>query len=241
MGEGWETQLRLEKGDVSGDRLAEHMPVLKRAMFPPDGASAVVAVAGAPVELKRAMFPPPTPSRHRNGQRVRGVESGDVPDRAGQVGTAVVVRKKASRRPGLAFPTACPPPLCCSWGSRPVDSPWKTLPAKLGAEFACHAPYSSRRPCRLSRRLSETPGDVPESVQFSVARNVQFSVAIEQTVPRRMKGAMLSTAPVPKNKQGAVVEGWETATPPLEWGGVPSTAPTNAPNPAYVGQHRPRV
>ena len=95
VGEGWETQLRPDWGDVSIDSLGERSPVLKRAMLPSDGAPTVVAITGAPAEL-RAMFP--------IGRQVRA---------------AFVCFGNSFRRTGPAFPTACPPPLYLIWGSRP--------------------------------------------------------------------------------------------------------------------------
>ena len=87
-------------------------------MFPSDGTPTIVSVAGAPAGLKGAMFPPPTSCRHGNHRRMPNLNGAmfrtrrDRPDLRSRSGSGFPTT-------GPAFPTACPPPLCLTWGSRP--------------------------------------------------------------------------------------------------------------------------
>ena len=119
------------------------------------------------------------------------IETGDVPDQAVQVGPAFVVHPALlpaiQPRVSHTLPTAA----VFVWGIAPVDSPWKTLPAKSATEpFAPAAGDSAPtrvRPPRHRRRVFHAS----------------------------------STAPVPSRTGGAVGEGWETQLhTPIEWGDV---------------------
>ena len=134
-------------------------------MFLPDDAPAVVAVAGAPVELKGAMFP-----------------VGQGPTRVSSYPKTVPTSQpRVSHR----LPTAA----VVIRGIASVDSPWKTLPAKPGTEPVpqpwelrlSRVPVTASEPARFPRFVH---GAGPQSNR-GVGRRVGNA-----TRHRRLNGAM---------------------------------------------------
>ena len=174
--EGWETQLHtpIEWGDVP-----------------------VYASANVPRFRTGRCSPRPTSRRRRNHRPTRRracrIERGDVPDQRDWPdlcspcsGGCVPTRPLVSHR----LPTAA----VFVWGIAPVDSPWKTLFAKSGAESL--APAVGTRFCRVSTMLQRPRVfHASSTAPVPIKPEARWAKGGKRNSTPRLNGAMFPSTP----------------------------------------------